>query len=103
MQKEEWQKVVVFTGASTGFGKGVALRLADRGCQLALTPRRPHLLADVGGCMREARREGRHLGPRRRQQPERRRDLAGTALQRFGRIDAAGRRSGRPEGAAASL
>jgi short-subunit dehydrogenase len=40
-------KVVVITGASSGFGKGVALRLAPQGCVLVLAARRAELLTEL--------------------------------------------------------
>jgi short-subunit dehydrogenase len=45
-------KVVVVTGASSGFGKGTALELARRGAAVVLAARRGHLLDEVArGCL----------------------------------------------------
>jgi NAD(P)-dependent dehydrogenase (short-subunit alcohol dehydrogenase family) len=79
-------KVVVLTGASSGFGKGAALAFADAGASVVLAARRDHLLDDlVAQC--EA------LGAIARAVPtdvSRATDveaLAQTALVEFGRID----------------
>lgn len=40
-------KVVVITGASSGFGKGVAMKLAERGASVVLAARRTHLLEEL--------------------------------------------------------
>lgn len=40
-------RTVVITGASSGFGRGVALRLAEQGCNLVLAARRGQLLESL--------------------------------------------------------
>ena len=40
-------KVVVITGASSGFGKGVAIKMAEEGAQVVLAARRTELLQQV--------------------------------------------------------
>jgi NADP-dependent 3-hydroxy acid dehydrogenase YdfG len=40
-------RVVVVAGASSGFGKGVALRLAEQGARLVLAARRTELLEEL--------------------------------------------------------
>jgi len=40
-------KVVVITGASSGFGRGAALRFARMGARLVLAARREHALAEL--------------------------------------------------------
>src|SRR5687767_10067813 len=79
-------KVVVITGASSGFGKGAALRFAGEGAQLVLAARRTELLEEMAKVLASAgtvalavptdvshRIEVEHLAER--------------AVQRFGRID----------------
>ena len=39
-------KVIVITGASSGFGKGAALKFAEQGASLVLAARRAGLLAE---------------------------------------------------------
>jgi len=40
-------KVIVITGASSGFGKGAALGFAKRGAYVVLAARREHLLDEL--------------------------------------------------------
>ncbi|RVI93169.1 SDR family NAD(P)-dependent oxidoreductase [Sinorhizobium medicae] len=79
-------KVVVITGASSGFGKGAARRFAREGCSLVLAARRGNLLDELA-------RECRSLGAQAlaieadvsdRETVAR---LASAALAEFGRID----------------
>lgn len=79
-------KVVVLTGASSGFGKGVALKLADKGANLVLAARRTELLESLA---RECQARGVTAIPvttdvAHEQDVAR---LAMTAVERFGRID----------------
>lgn len=46
-QNEYSRKVVVITGASSGFGKGVALQLAQRGAYVVLASRSPEVLNEL--------------------------------------------------------
>lgn len=79
-------KVAVITGASSGFGKGVALKFAEQGASVALAARRGELLEELA-------RECEGLGAKalavpvdvaRREEVER---LCDTAVRAFGRID----------------
>lgn len=79
-------RVIVITGASSGFGKGTARRLAEEGASLVLAARRGALLEDLA---RECEaRGGRTLAVTtdvsRREDMER---LGQEAVARFGRID----------------
>ncbi|HEX6528705.1 MAG TPA: SDR family NAD(P)-dependent oxidoreductase [Burkholderiales bacterium] len=80
-------KVVVITGASSGFGKGAAMKLAEQGASLALAARRVELIAELA-------EECVALGGRalpcptdvsKRDEVER---LCQAALREYGRIDA---------------
>lgn len=80
------EKVVVLTGASSGFGKGAALELAHKGAKLVVAARRMELLESLAN---ECNAEGGETIPcatdvSRRPEVER---LAGAALAAFGRID----------------
>src|SRR5262245_27053077 len=79
-------KVAVITGASSGFGRGAALRFAEEGARLVLAARRAELLEELA-------RECEGLGAKaaalptdvgRREEVER---LAESAVRVFGRID----------------
>ena len=79
-------KVVVITGASSGFGKGAACRFAEEGAYLVLVARRAELLAELAEhCI--------VLGGRAIPQPadvSKRADverIAQAALREYGRID----------------
>ncbi|HZH42853.1 MAG TPA: SDR family NAD(P)-dependent oxidoreductase [Lysobacter sp.] len=79
-------KVVVLTGASSGFGRAVALKAADRGATVVLAARRADVLQQLE---REiAARGGRALAvPTDVAREEDMARLAETALARYGRID----------------
>jgi short-subunit dehydrogenase len=79
-------KTFVITGASSGFGRGVALKLASQGANVVLAARRTELLEAVAA---EARAAGgtplvvtTDVG-----KPEDVQKLAEAAITRFGRID----------------
>ena len=79
-------KVVVITGASSGFGRGAAVELAREGARLVLAARREELIDEVAA---SCRNEGAAAiacatDVSVREDVER---LAQTALDRFGRID----------------
>ncbi len=79
-------QVVVITGASSGFGRGAAVKFAEQGADVVLAARRTHLLEEVA---RECEAKGARAlvvttdvadaGAVSR--------LAEAAVQRFGRID----------------
>src|SRR6185369_8271348 len=79
-------KVVVITGASSGFGKGAALRFAEEGASVVLAARRGDLLEAL---VRECEsRGGRALAvPTDVGEPEEVERLARAAVEKFGRID----------------
>lgn len=85
-QKDLSGKVVVITGASSGFGKGLARRLAKEGCSLVLAARRKNLLEELA-------QECRTLGVRALALETDVSDLgavanlASVALAEFGQID----------------
>jgi short-subunit dehydrogenase len=79
-------KVIVLTGASSGFGKGAAIELARRGAKLVLAARRADLLEELAV---ECEAEGAEAivcatDVSRRTEVER---LAGAAITAFRRID----------------
>ena len=79
-------KVVVITGASSGFGKGAALRFAEEGASVVLAARRGDLLEAL---VRECEsRGGQALAvPTDVGEPEEVERLARAAVEKFGRID----------------
>jgi short-subunit dehydrogenase len=79
-------KVVVITGASSGFGRGAAVQFAAEGARLVLGARRGDLVEKVAAECRAAGAEAIAVPTdvSRREDVER---LAETALRSFGRID----------------
>src|SRR4051812_17804792 len=79
-------KVIVITGASSGFGKGAALEFARGGAKLALAARRSDLLDGLAAECRAAGAEAIvcPTDVSRREDVER---LAQQTLDAFGRID----------------
>ena len=79
-------RVYVVTGASSGFGQGVALKLGERRARVVLAARRAELLEEIAGRIRasggEALVVATDVGDP--QQVER---LAAAAVERFGRVD----------------
>jgi short-subunit dehydrogenase len=80
-------KTFVITGASSGFGRGVALELASHGGNVVLAARRTELLEEVAA---EAQRLGGNavVVTTDVSRAEDMRRLAAAAVERFGRIDA---------------
>ena len=79
-------KVVVITGASSGFGKGAARKFSEGGASVVLAARRDNLLDELA---RECEAAGGqalaiHTDVRRNEDVE---HLASAAVARFGRID----------------
>lgn len=78
--KEVSGKVVVITGASSGFGKGAALKFAGAGASVVLAARREQLLDDLA-------RECEAAGGQALAVPTDVIALAQATLAKFGRID----------------
>jgi short-subunit dehydrogenase len=85
-RQELRDKVVVITGASSGFGKGAALQFAHEGAKLVLAARRSELLDELARECKSAGAEAIAVPTdvSSREDVER---LATTALSTFGRID----------------
>lgn len=80
------EKVVVITGASSGFGKGTALALARQGATVVLAARRGHLLTEIAESCRAA--GARSLAvPTDVSQPRQVERLAQSALDAFQHVD----------------
>jgi short-subunit dehydrogenase len=79
-------KVVVIAGASSGFGKGVALQLADQKAKLVLAARRTELLEELAS---ECERRGGQaiIVTTDVSDPAQMQRLAQSAVDRFGYID----------------
>lgn len=79
-------KVIVITGASSGFGKGAALQLAGKGAHLALAARRDNLLEELAQqCEAQGGRAiAVHTDVSKQEDVA---NLAQSALSTFGRID----------------
>jgi short-subunit dehydrogenase len=79
-------RTFVVTGASSGVGRGVALKLASYGANVVLAARRAEVLDDVAAQARAA--GGQPLVvPTDVSRPDQVERLAGAAVERFGRID----------------
>lgn len=76
-------KIVVITGASSGFGKGAALKFAERGATVILAARREAALEEVA---RECAGKARVI-PTDVSHPDEVSQLAASTLAEFGRID----------------
>jgi len=79
-------KVVVITGASSGFGKGTALALAEQQATVVLAARRGHLLSEVAATCRQAGARALAV-PTDVSQPRQVERLAQSALDAFHHID----------------
>ena len=79
-------RTVVITGASSGFGRGIAVAMAQRGANVVLAARRAELLEQVAA---EARAAGGQalVVPTDVSKPEAVAQLAQAAEARFGRVD----------------
>lgn len=87
MAKQSLQgKVIVITGASSGFGKGAALEFARRGAKLALAARRANEIEELAAECRSAGGDAVAC-PTDVSQREDVERLAAMAVQSFGRID----------------
>lgn len=75
-------RTVVITGASSGFGRGVALRLAEQGCNLVLAARRGNLLDSLAKECGNAIAVNTDVGD-----PNAVQKLAAAAIAKFNRID----------------
>jgi NAD(P)-dependent dehydrogenase (short-subunit alcohol dehydrogenase family) len=80
-------KVVVITGASSGFGKGAALEFARAGCSVVLAARRDHLLDELAEECEARGATAARAVPADVSRPTDVAVLADTALQELGRID----------------
>lgn len=79
-------RVVVITGASSGFGRGAALRFAAAGDNVVIAARRESLLQDVAGQCRKSGVEAIVVEADVSKAADIR-ELAEQALYKFGRID----------------
>jgi len=84
--KRKGNRVVVITGASSGFGRGAALRFAKAGDNVVIAARRQSLLDDVAAQCRKAGVEALVVEADVSQATDVH-ELAEQALDKFGRID----------------
>jgi short-subunit dehydrogenase len=80
-------RTFVVTGASSGLGRGAALRLGSLGGNVVLAARRPEPLEEAAGQIRAAGGQALVV-PTDVARPEQMERLAEAAVARFGRIDA---------------
>lgn len=85
-EKQLQGKVVVITGASSGFGKGAARKFAQNGASVVLAARRDQLLQELQDELEAAGSEALvvHTDVGRREEVE---HLLSSTLSRFGRVD----------------
>ncbi|QTI79367.1 SDR family NAD(P)-dependent oxidoreductase [Roseomonas marmotae] len=86
-QRKVAGRVFVVTGASSGFGRGVALKLGGYGGHVVLAARRAAVLEEVAAQVRAAGGQALVV-PTDVASPEEMQRLAEAAVARFGRIDA---------------
>lgn len=87
MRRTEFtDKVVIITGASSGIGRAIALRLASEGARLVLAARRLQPLAELASECRSAGGEAEILETNVTNEGSCRRLIEGT-IAKFGRID----------------
>jgi short-subunit dehydrogenase len=79
-------RVIVITGASSGFGKGAALEFAEAGCAIALAARRDHLLEQLARDCEAAGGQALVVPTDVSHEPDVQR-LAHLAVTQFGRFD----------------
>ena len=79
-------RVVVITGASSGFGRGAALKFAENGARVVLAARRKRLLKDLAAECREAGAEALVVETDVSSSSEVE-ELAQRSIDKFGRID----------------
>ncbi|MFT8245104.1 SDR family NAD(P)-dependent oxidoreductase [Roseomonas sp. BN140053] len=79
-------RTFVVTGASSGLGRGVAVRLGSYGAKVVLAARRAAVLEEVAGDVRAAGGQALVV-PTDVSRPEEVERLAAAAVERFGRID----------------
>lgn len=79
-------RVYVVTGASSGFGQGVALKLGQQRARVVLAARRAELLEETAGRIRASGGEALVV-PTDVGDPAQVERLAAAAMQRFGRVD----------------
>ncbi len=86
MNKDLRDKVVVITGASSGFGRGAALQYAQNGAKVVLAARREELLDELAEECRSFG-SGAVAVPTDVTDPKGMENLAQTALETFDRVD----------------
>lgn len=86
LRKQIKDTVIVILGASSGFGRGAALKLGRKGAEVVLAARRDNLLKQVEGEIRDAGGEAVavHCDISKAEEVS---EVARVALEKYGRID----------------